>query len=397
MKKGIILIVFTLLLPFNISVTADTSTIPDFCSIPFEDRTLEDGNDYEVCASYHIKIDYVEGAEVYEGEFVTTEGTYTRIEYDHELERWKGVIKITDYEVVDNSLKSATWINLKFSRDLIALHKIELEYTSEQECENFGIFGICIGGIYESELFHEVIINEITDGAFFENFLIHNDDIIEYTSNQSSSLFSPGDYDYTIFLHEIPLERLIENVRFIDLEYTLTDEEVVQLGLDIQDQYAFEVALIKDSSTLTVDEKIEDLQVLNAEYNSLPDLEFGMRFAQYCPEEDSSCIIITEDISGEETTPEEVLENMPIWAQDLIDIIGRVLLYLLSGIFGVSIVGVIGYMIVKKGVEVTGNASIETVKAVSRSGAWWGSQIGLGILEIFKVLGKGIKAILRIK
>ena len=394
MRKFIVLFLLALSSSFTV-ILADT--VPDECSIPYEDRTDEDENDYSVCDDFIINTNPSEGIEVYEGEFITSEGTYNRISYDSTTEIWQGVVQVIDYEVVDTGVKSATWINLAFSRELKSLQKIVLEYTSEKECEHFGLFGICIGGMYYPETFYETLDNTIVDGAWNENFLLHNDDIIEYTSAQSGNLFNPGEYDYSIFLHEIPLERQIDIIYIVDFVFVLTDAEIIQLGLDIEDQYSYEVSEINSNITISNDEKQQQLIALNSEYNEIPDLSFDMVFEQYCPPEDHNCILLTPDVSGEEETIDEVLEEAPDWVQGIVDNLVKVIAALVAGLMGVAAVSVIAYKLFSKGVDVAGNATWYSFKSIVIAGGWWGLQIATGILTIFKTIFNGLKAVLRVK
>lgn len=356
-KKLLIAILITITSLLNLTDTT-AGTVPNECSIPFADRNDEDGNDYTICEQYYVSTDPSSGIEIYEGEFLTSEGTYHRIEYDPELDKWYGVVHVTDYEVVDTGMKQDTWINIAFSRELKELKQIVLEYTSEQECEHIGLFGICIGGMYESEVFHETINNEIEDGAWNENFLINNDNIIEYTSYQSGSLFNPGDYDYSVFLSEIELERQIETVRIISFDFELTDAEIIQLGLDIQDQYAYEVSIIANSNFLTFNDKELALADINDEYNQIPDLEFGMHFSQLCDPTDSSCYMVTPDVSGDEQTLSEALENSPSWLSPIIDNLYSFITLVFAGITAVTIAGIVAYMIIRKGLTEAGKVTM---------------------------------------
>lgn len=395
-KKLVLMIVLLFNLVTNVSsITA--GTVPDICSIPFSERTETDGNDYSICEEYYIQTDPTSGVEVYEGEFVTSEGTYHRIYYDHELDKWFGVTHVTDYEVVDTGLKSATWINLKFSRELASLKQITLEYTSEEECEHFGLFGVCLGGKYLSEVFYEVIENTKTDGAWNENLLLHNDDIIEYTNNQSGSLFNPGDYDYTVFLHKIPLERQIEDVRIVGFDFELTDAELIQLAIDIEDQYAYEVTVIANDPNLNFNEKEEALSNLNDEYNSLPELEFGMRFSQLCDPSDSSCYMVTEDVSGDEKTIDELLNDSSL-IDELLKSIGGIVALIVAGITGMSFIGIFSYIIVREGVSFSLSTFIYGMKKFFTGVYTLASKAAIGInILILTPLKDGINFIIRNK
>lgn len=359
--------------------------VPSYCSLPNDERTDDDGNDYSQCESPTPLTD-----EVYEGEFVTSEGTYNRIQFSRDTMRWTGVVLITAYDVHDKDFaKTDTWINLQFSRELENLNMIELEYTSEKECENIGIFGWCIGGVYESETFKETIYNKVNDGAWNENLFISNDQIIRTTSNQVS-FGDSTEYDYTIFLKEIPLDKQIDTIKFLQFEFVLTNEEIDQLKIDVQDQYEYEVNQIKNDPESNLTEKNIALEDLNEEYSQMPEIVYDMVFAHACPEDVLNCVIVTEP-SNEQLDPED--DGTPLWAEDIVDTILKGVSIVAAALVGGTMITVIVSMIIRKTVETTGSAVWTTTKGGIKTGEWIGKRIGLGILAFMGIIYEGIKAL----
>ena len=95
---------------------------------------------------------------------------YDRIYYEDGY--WHGVIEVTDSMVTGWNCAyytcNANAIYLNFSRELIELESIKIDYTLKSYCDGMSVLGICFGTEVESETGSEVIFNEYDDGSISE-------------------------------------------------------------------------------------------------------------------------------------------------------------------------------------------------------------------------------------
>jgi hypothetical protein len=268
--------------------------IHSYCSIPLAERSPTDGFDYSLC---NVPTNINDGVEVYEGEFVTSEGTYNRISYNPDTGKWHGVSYITDINVMyDHVLGGWTRFDIKFSRDIEYLDSVYLKYTTQRSC--FSVLGVCMPwSIEEPDEEERTFTNTQDDDAWHQG-----QDEITYYGNIPLIGERPTnqEYDYSIKIYGET--RDIDTVMILEYNYILTNEEIIQLALDIQDQYDYEVGVIANDDTLTTTEKNILLNDLNVEYGQIPDLTFGMMFSEECLPTDENCIEVLP-VTDDSTAP----------------------------------------------------------------------------------------------
>jgi hypothetical protein len=368
----------------NVSAAEDT---PSYCSIPLDERSESDGFDYTLCT---VQTNIYEGVEVYEGEFVTSEGTYNRISYNAETGKWHGVTVITDINVMqDTVFGDWTRFDIKFSRDIEYLDSVEIKWTTQRDCTT--VLGVCLPWTVEepAEL-QRIFYNTEDDEAWYQG-----DDNISYYGD--IPLIGERDisleYDYSIKVYNE--SRPVDTVMILEYVYILTDEEIIQLALDIQDQYDYEVGIIASDNTLTVTEKNLLLQDLNLEYGQIPELEFGMTFREECFDTDENCIeVLPPTDESTAPLPDEVLDDwFEEWGGSLLEKVAQLIIYTISILLGGGFVAYLVYRFALKGLEGTGYVLWETTKLGAKSGSYWGNQLGNGFISFFKYLFLGLKAI----
>ncbi|AIO19261.1 hypothetical protein KQ51_01384 [Candidatus Izimaplasma bacterium HR1] len=335
MKKLMILLVaITISLTLGAASTLAASELPSYCGIPPGERTSEDGNDYTLCISSSTV-----GDRVYEGEYVTTEGTYHRIEYDETTGKWHGVSYITDINIMyDHLLGGWTRFDIKFSRDLKSLNSILLTYTTQRTCTTF--FGICIPGTVEEadeeRLFYE---NTVDDELWYQEA-----DNITYYGNIPLVGERPTDLDYDYSIKLYGETRDIDTLEILEFEYVLTDAEIDQLQIDIQDQYDYEVTQIETDHGLSLAEKQELLSSLNDEYNAIPEIEYDMVFQEICLETDENCREVlppTEESTAPTINDLSFTTFKDILKKVVFIVIGVIVLIIVGMNFGDKLLGIL--------------------------------------------------------
>lgn len=259
---------------------------PSYCLIPDYLRFGNDGNDYTVCV-----IPPVAGDKVYEGEYVTSEGTYQRIEYNSVTGEWHGVAVIENIGIYyDRVLGNYTRFDVKFSRELSNLESIKLSYTTERTCTI--IFGTCIPFTKkESETVTKEYANKTEDDLWWQGM----DNIYYYGSVPLIGERPTGlEYDYSIKIYKE--SRPISKVEFLEYKYKLTPAEAEQLNLDIHDQYWFELAQIYYQEEISIYQKQLMITDLNIYYSKIPNVTEDTLIKEICYEDDVNCIEINEDV-----------------------------------------------------------------------------------------------------
>ena len=308
---------------------------------------------------------------VYDYEYATTNSDYNRI-YKDSQGLWYGVIEITDSMVTvwNCSYNKCTnnAIYLSFSRDLEELVSIKFDYTLKTYCDGFPLLGLCIGTKIESEEGSEEVFNKYTDGSFME-FITNNDGIvnIDYT-----------DYDYRIITEE---SNEIYTVEIIKFTYILTEAEIIDLRLDIQEQYDEELAIIVDNDILTPDEVTEQIEILEDEYSEY-EIDFGEEMTSECVGD--GCFV--ESVTDESSWLDGFWEK-------LFEVLIQVAIVAGGFIASGTIIIMIGYLLLNKAVKLSGQATIGSLKMMKDSGVYWGETTAKGIGYFFSTVFKGITSI----
>jgi hypothetical protein len=294
---------------------------------------------------------------------------YQRIEKFED--KWYGVISVTNLYLEYVSWAGSPGTNnmfIQFDRDVEFLESIKVKYTTEDYCNGVNIVW-CIGTIDKSHDGVLELYNKHKDGGVTEIFAL---DSITTTNKEN--------YDYVVFAsNTVPYS----HVDVIEFTYLLTAVEIENLKLDIQHQYEVEFNMIINNDTLSSEEVNSLIVQLNHEYSSY-DVSYGELMTSECVGDECEVDSSNSDEHAAGATPE--------WVQSTIDAILKGATAIIGGFFAISVAGVIAYMIFKKVVSLTGIAAVGTIKATARAGGWWGSQIGEGIITVFSIIGRGIKA-----
>ncbi len=352
------------------STTETIEEEPEFCADDFVGPLSE--SEIIACTTYALAHDYVDYLSL------ADQTEYSRIEKIEGI--WYGVIDVSDiyvqsaYVSIDYYLSS---VGISFTRDTQDLKQIEIDYTTVQDsCTGVVAFNTwCIGS---------------TADSYSDTLIINN------TSNEDNWLsFLQGDYihvgdefDYMLLIDGPE----IESVTVVKFTYVLTDLEVDDLRLDIQEQYEIEKQIIFDNPLLTDDQKLLQIVALMEEY-----LEYGI---DYDEELTSICIgdqctayneNTTEDLPG--IDPTNPFADMPDWVGSIAAQILKGVGIIIGAMAGVAFSGIIAYIMIRKALGVTGSAAIGTTKVTVTSSMWWGSMVGNGILVFLETIGNGIKSI----
>lgn len=344
---------------------------PDYCSEPEEENP---GEDYTVCT-----ID-PNDSEVPEVPSYLDTRDYREI---YKLDgAWYGILDITTSDIEYLTITGQGGVNyvyIDFDRDTEQLVSIDLNYTTQETCKYMSTMFGCLFGTTNPPITDTLeIFNKTTDGSFVEvlssGFNQTYDPIYAYTD----SLTIDGEFDYTIEIREL---EAIETVNIIEFTFILTEEAVTEVTEDIQAQYQKEIEAILHDTTLNITEKQLALIQLNIEYSEY-ELVYGEEITQLCID-DPECEIVNDDLDD----PTEA--DIPPYLEDIMDNLLLGFGAIVAAIVGTSIVGVIAYIIVRKALETTGSIAWTTTKGGFKTGGWFGKRIALGILEIFKVIGRG--------
>ncbi len=341
--------------------------------------------------------------EVYDGEYVTDEGTYKRISYDSVTEKWYGVVEITDkrseYYEIGGYKYNTIYVN--FSRDLERLEYLSFIYTTEAVCnKNFGDYLV----FWADSCSNGLDIGELVSTEVYEIFVeqdLGNEDIAGYIAPNEAVYNS--DYAWKIPLWET---RPIDVIVIIEIGFVLTDAEMVQLGLDIQSQFEYEAHQISINNEFNTTRKALELEELKNEYEAIPELNFGMYFAEICPVGDESCIIIAEDSSHEVDGSAEYQDSLlagldDVWEWPTFDGFGDWLWAVVKAV-GLAVIGafsavVVGYMVAKKLIEFLTKGSVKVTTGFFKTAKNTGDSVlkntGKGISYSIKSINKGLEEV----
>ena len=181
-----------------------------------------------------------------------------------------------------------------------------------------------------------------------------------------------------------------ESITVLKFTYILTDQEIIDLRLDIQEQFEEERDIIEENPILTDEEKKEQLDGLITEY-----IEFEIDF-----DEEMTSICIGEQCTAINTGLVATLDLetwLDKWSEDFLgelgNFLGKVLL-VISGLIGS---GIIAYIVIKVIVSTalkgTGTIAKGSFKFTKASGGYWAKKITDGIESFFRNISNGISTI----
>jgi len=364
------------------SEDTSSSDLPSYCDLPEGERSATDGNDYTVCDSVEDPPSYIDTRD------------YKKIYKKDGI--WYGVIDIEKrniFAVEEGELPGVIVqvgktqhyaLEFAFTRDTKYLKSIDISFTRAAYCPVAMDF-LCrwFGGTVE-EYNSGVITYEYDDSSVP---LGEAKSIEEAFGDGTITLSADPEFDYVINLeHTTTNEEPVHiELNILQFTYVLTDLEVDDVNDDIQAQYDLEVQAILHDDSLNITTKQLALDQLNIEYD-----EYNITY-----NEEITSLCLNDELCSVEAFEEneENVEEVPSWVQDIIDKILKGSAIIIAAVGGISIVGVIAYMFVRKALETTGTVAWITTKGTVYSGAWIGKRIALGILEILKPIGVGFKAL----
>lgn len=377
--KKILLLIMLFILSMNYVNTSfateviygdPTNPVPDYCY----DFIYDDPNvDYTVCPDNIVSLADKSG--------------YERIEKIDGI--WYGVIDITDIYVdsqfyaLDN-FKSVymSIIGISFTRDTQDLIQIEIDYVTVQDsCLGIVAFNkYCIGSKADSYEGTYILNNKYNSNDFLD--FLRGDEI--YAGDE--------EYDYYLYISKGPELASITVVKFT---YILTHLEVDNLRLDIQEQYEIEFQMILDNPLLTDSEKGNQILSLMEEYREY-EIDFNKEMTSICIEGiHENCTAINLDTTADlpNFDPTDPFADMPDWASNIVTSILKGVGIMVGAVAGISIVGILAYIFVRKAISTTGSVALTGTKLTARSSMWYGSKIAIGILAILSIIGNGIKVL----
>jgi len=297
---------------------------------------------------------------------------------------WYGVIDITDIYVAStffalNDFESVYMnvIGITFTRDTQNLEQIEIDYVTVQDsCLGVVAFDkYCIGSTADSYEGTYILNNSYNSSNFLD--FLRGDEI--YVGDD--------EYDYYLYIEGPELA----SVTVVKFTYVLTHDEVDDLRLDIQEQYELEYQMILENPLLTADEKLIQIVALMEEYKDY-EIDYDQEMTSICIEGiHENCTAINLDTTADLST--DPFADMPDWAKNMVTSLLKGVGILVGAVAGVSFVGIIAYMFVKKGLETTGSAALTGTKLSIKSGSWWGSMFGTGVLAVLGTVVVGIKSL----
>lgn len=362
MKKTLVfLILFTFSMNYSFSNVA--ATFPDYCDDPyFDDLSL----DYSLCFDYTPPEDYSS---------IADNSEYDRIEKIDGI--WYGVIEVTDLYVDTAFIGVGRYMNvigISFSRDLLQLAQIEYDYTTLETCTGWLTVLGCIGDMKDSYSDTKILNDKYNTNDFID--FLNGDNIIE----------GNDDYDYYLYVQDDPYEF----ITVIKFSYILTSQEVIDLRLDIQEQYEIEKNIVLNNPLLTADERLVLIVALIEEYKDYQ-IDFDELMTSICIGDECTAYN-TGGVAGSES-----LDWLEEWTENFEEKIADFLLTAGLVIIGVLTSGVIVYMITyaiaKSIMKGTGNIAKGGFKFTKTSGNYWGKALANGIAAFFSNIGTGIKNI----
>jgi hypothetical protein len=216
-------------------------------------------------------------------EYAIENSEYNRIYKDES--KWYGVIELEDWNVftVEHSEWSSTWINIanlysyyveiEFSRETEYLESIQIQFIRDAYC----MLPLCIGG--EEEAYDSGLIIYEYDDTQVGLAEAKNLEEVFGEGNITSSI--DPDYDYVINLNHNANRDVHGEIWFFEFHYVLTEEEILDLRLDIQTQFNNELQVIQSDDTLSDADKEAAYSQLVSEYSQY-EIDFGEIITSEC-------------------------------------------------------------------------------------------------------------------
>ncbi|KFZ27058.1 MAG: hypothetical protein KQ78_00833 [Candidatus Izimaplasma bacterium HR2] len=353
------------------NTSVETVTPPDYCATDFIGPLSLD--QIEACVTYYLA--YPPSSDTLS---LADQSQYTRIEKIDGI--WYGVIDVSDIHVESSYVAKDYYVSsvgISFTRDTQDLKQIELDYTTVQNsCTGYLIFdNYCMGSREDSYSDTLVISNTSNE----DNWL---------SLLQGDYIHVGDEYDYMLLLTGPEME----SVTVVKFTYVLTDLEVDDLRLDIQEQYEIEKAIILNNPLLTDDEKFLLVIALMEEYLEY-EIDYGEELTSICIGD--QCTAINEDTTGDLPgfDPTDPFANMPDWASGALEATIKIIISVVAALFSGVFITVIAWFIAKKVLETTGSVAIGTTKITVASSSWWAKIFGTGLLEIFHTIKLGFLAL----
>ncbi len=311
---------------------------------------------------------------------------YTRIEKINGV--WYGVINITStkLEWINDSRGRGNRLYVDFDRDTQELVYVNLKGIAIPYCTGIEWMSKCWTGeiITDREISVEIYNNYESDTLrdFFGM-----DTIITIDSNDPYY----GIYDYMIHVRTdviyTGVDLQLKSVTILEYTYILTEQEIIDLRLDLQEQYEEEREIIVSNPITTNEEKDIQLADLHDEY-----VEFEIDF-----DEEITSICIGEHCTAINTESEDDLVEGDEWLSLLEGKIQDWILktaIIITGMFlSGTLIYITVYIFINKVINATGTIAFGGLKSIGRSGTFWGDNIWRGFTTVLSNIGKGISAI----
>ncbi len=316
MKKILVLITLLVISMSQTTVSFgvdpwDFNTEPYYCSIDYSEELTSD--QIEICELY----DSGETSVNYDYSYAVENSQYDRIEKDPITGIWSGVIfvdvsNIFNIDLLNTGLpfqithNYSYFVEFAFTRETIQLYEITLDYEVPGYCPAINCwFTSNIPAVSDRKV---LIYDENSIG------LDEAKNIDEVFGDGSITKSIDNDYDYVLKLDVFTRKDLDIHVDLISFWYVLTDDEVIDLRLDIQAQYENEVEFISRNPLISFDEKKVLFALVEQEYLEYT-IDFGELLNSYC--EGDGCSI---DYDGTDDSSET--GNLTWW-EELFELIKK--------------------------------------------------------------------------
>lgn len=340
------------------------AVIPEICTNGQELGPLTQ----EVCDAYQAEEELLQVQYAY----AVDNSDYDRI-YKDASGTWHGVIEVLDTLLIYEPGAYAggeNWFYVEFSRDTKELVSITYEYETIKYCSSFMLFKSCAFDKWvDSYTDTEEVFNEYKDGS-----------LMDYFGNESIYSSSLEDYDYRIVADN---KDQFESINIVSFYYVLTDAEVIDLRLDIQQQYDDERNIIVENPLLSNDEKLQRIEQLNEEYE-----DYTVEFDEVLPSDCvGACSAVNEDPFGAELDPfwNKTWPGVQTW---ILRVLGAIIGIVLGGVLIYAIGLYISKLIVASGVGLTKSGT----NTILNVGGYYGNKLFEGTAFFFKTLGNAFKS-----
>lgn len=324
-------------------------------------------------------------------DYAVTNSDYDRIEKIDGI--WYGIINVTETWIGPRTTgQNFNTFYLQFTRDLQELVSVSYDYVLSDYCSGYELFGACLTGeVVNNETGSIIAYNKYEDGSFLDR-LTTSDEIGTSTNVDVEMVNSTFGKNFdtsidTFYFIRTPFNEELKSVTVVEFSYILTEQELIDLRLDIQEQFDNEAETILENDLLTQEEQDLLMQDLIAQYEQY-EIDTDEVLTSTC--EGDQCTDVNEDATDSQTLDD-------IIANSIIQKIQNFIIKFSLAVAGIIGIGIAAYLtaiyITKSAFKTTGFIGLGSLKIIKKSGGFWGNALFNGTVTFIKSIGKGLKAI----